>query len=489
MTRRQDGEHSKHSVQSRQFQSSAIHLLVAVKFAQKKKMKKRVSSREASPTRGYTGTGVSAEVKEHTAEFVAALLDAGVKMETIVGALGKTSYAPKKRTLYKLVGQVRAGDPVVSPHKESGNKSMLTDEEKMIVAGWILVQEKKVELWHVQQWVRANFKQNPSISTVSRWKDELGLSIRLVNKRPMSETTTKDEYVLGYFEFLQQLRATDFWNFDRSRIICLDSVTNSMRADREKTITLSGGQQKKFSRNTPKYTNNYLVCVALESGLEFDTLMFTHDPQFDSKGPGWPKVEKWCAKLGIRTDQIFYEESTKKYCAEKAWQVSQFMNRNRAKLAGTRVLHDAGPAFKFKGEYILGDGADRLVVFPPDQHGQLSPLDNKLNAVAKTLWRAERKMEDFSWDALLLLQKLESVGQESITSWWTHNFLLDVRKLSVKAVEERLSQIRKRPPIRQALADKYMDAYEAWLEEHIEMPLERPPEELYIDLDGDFWKK
>jgi len=67
--------------------------------------------------------------------------------------------------------------------------------------------------------------------------------------------------------------------------------------------------------------------------------------------------------------------------------------------------------------------------------------------------------------------------------------LLDVRKLSVKAVEERLSQIRKRPPIRQALADKYMDAYEAWLEEHIEMPLERPPEELYIDLDGDFWKK
>lgn len=451
-------------------------------------MKKRAASPPASSRGSYAGKGVSSDVKEHTAELTKALLDEGVEMSTIVSSLKKTRYAPSQRTLYRHVERIKSGEDVLSAEKKTGREAALTEEEKWVVAGWILAQEKKVDLWMAKQWIRANMGVIVDISTVSRWKDALGLSVQLTGKRPMSEGMTKDEYVLGYFEFCQRLQRSGFWDYPKHKILCLDSVTNSMRADREKTLHLKGGAQKKLARNVPKYTNNYLVCVAMEGGEDYDALMFTYDPCFDPNGPRWKEVKKWCNNLGINTDQIFYQKHKKKYCAEQAWQIAQFKNRYRRQLAGTRVLHDGGPAYKLNGSYILEDGADRLEVLPSEQHGRLSPLDNKLNAVAKALWRADRTMKDFSYDALLLLSKLEQVGQDDITTWWHQNFVLDVPELTLKAVDERLKEVKKKPPVRQHLADMYEEAYDSWLEDHSEMPLQEPPEELKDGMDGVYWK-
>lgn len=348
--------------------------------------------------------------------------------------------------------------------------------------------KKKVDLWIVQQWILANFKIKVSVPTVSRWKEALGLSFQLTSKRPMGSKMTHDDYVVGYFNFIMDLRASGFWDFDRSKILCFDSVTNSMRSDRDTTISLKGGVQKKLARNTPTHTNNYLVCVGLEGGLEFDVLMFTHDKTFDPNGESWPNVIKWCKKLGLRSDQIFYSKSTKKYCAEQASHISAFKDRYRKELKGTRVLHDGGPAYKINGQYILADGANRLVVLPSEQHGKLSPLDNWLNAIAKNLWRADRTNSNFSYDALILLKKLESVGQLDITKMWTHNFMLDAPKVTLTAVEEMLGEVRSKTPVRQVCADQYRDAYMSWSEMHTEIPLGQMSVELEQDLDGVYWK-
>lgn len=275
------------------------------------------------------------EVKEHSAHFASALIEGGVPMSTIMSALEKTDYSHSERTLYRHIQVLNKGQAPLSHEKKTGAKQLLTDEEWWVVAGWILVQEKKVDLWMVQQWILANFKINVSVSTVSRWKDTLGLSFQLTSKRPMGSEMTHDDYVIGYCKFIQELRASGFWDFDRSKILCFDSVTNSMRSDRETTISLKGGLQKKLARNTPTQTNNYLVCVGLEGGLEFDVLMFTHDKTFDPNGVSWPDVLRWCKKLGLRSDQIFYSKSTKKYCAEQAAHISAFKDCYRKELKGT----------------------------------------------------------------------------------------------------------------------------------------------------------
>jgi len=47
------------------------------------------------------------------------------------------------------------------------------------------------------------------------------------------------------------------------------------------------------------------------------------------------------------------------------------------------MIHDGRNLFKIDGEFILADGADRLEILPSTMHGELSPLDNKINAIAK----------------------------------------------------------------------------------------------------------
>jgi len=63
-------------------------------------MKKQRVSVVTDYSRGpYATKGMTEDVKAHTAEFVKALLEGGVKKKTIVTALKKTSYSPSRRTL------------------------------------------------------------------------------------------------------------------------------------------------------------------------------------------------------------------------------------------------------------------------------------------------------------------------------------------------------------------------------------------------------
>ena len=213
--------------------------------------------------------------------------------------------------------------------------------------------------------------------------------------------------------------------------------------------------------------------------------MFTHDPAFNPKGPRWPEVVEWCRANNISPDQIFYAKSERHYCKEQQSQVVSFQQRNRAALEGARILHDAGGAFKMGGEYILEEHADRLVVLPPEQHGMLSVLDNKVNSVAQ--WRATHHNQDFAWDAFLLLVCLERVGQDSITSFWTTNFLLDEPQLTVQAVEQRLGQVNQRDTVCRHLADKYADAYAMWAEHHDEVIPVYEGDVPLGGLDGPYW--
>ena len=248
----------------------------------------------------------------------------------------------------------------------------------------------------MQQWIKVNLGIDVSIATVSRHKDEMGLSFQFTGSRGMKPGLTGDEYVLGYFDFVRGVQQTGFFDYDRKRIICIDFVTNSMRIERQKTLALCGGKQKKLEKSAPTYTNSYIIGVSLEAGPKLLSLMFTYDPTFDPYGPCAQEVQSWCNANNIRRDQIFYEKSVKKYCKESKDQVIEFARRNRAALNGARVIHDQGGAFKLEGNFILAERADRVVALPAEQHGELSVLDNKLNAVAKQKWRSHRHNGDHS---------------------------------------------------------------------------------------------
>ena len=141
----------------------------------------------------------------------------------------------------------------------------------------------------------------------------------------------------------------------------------------------------------------------------------------------------------INPAHIYYTKSTKKYCKEQAAHITAFKQVNKDALMGARILHDDGGAYKLDGFLILEEFANKIIVLPPNQHGELSVLDNKLNAVAKAMWKAERTNVDFAYDSLLLLHCINRMSDESISLWWDQNFMLKQAEVTLKAVEAQLS--------------------------------------------------
>ena len=396
------------------------------------------------------------------------------------------NYAPKKRTLERLVASISSGQSPLSDAKASGAQPKLSKEQWMIVFGWVLNREEIVCFEHVRRWIKLNFLIEVSDPTVSRWMKKMGLSVQLVGARGLTPGVTWDEHVTGYFDFCKQLRDTGFFDYDPKKILCLDFVTDSRRRERDSTIGIIGGKQRKKSGNAPKYTNSYLVAVDMEGHI-YDVLMFTFDPTFDPNGAGWEEVCEWCRANGIRTDQIFYEKFSRKYCKEDSSQVLAFLHRNRMRLRGTRILHDGGGAFKKDKRFILAEEADRIERLPKEQHGELSVLDNKLNGVAKSLWRQQRHNGNFAWDAFVLLTRLQSVDRSSIVSWWRQNFMLDLPEMLRNLVGERLKFKDGDLPIRQHLADTYVEAYHEWREDNDEKDLCYEGDTPLGGLNGPYW--
>jgi hypothetical protein len=215
-------------------------------------------------------------------------------------------------------------------------------------------------------------------------------------------------------------------------------------------------------------------------------LMFTHDPSFDPN-VGREEVKAWCKKYRIRTDIIYFTKSTKKYCKEQQAHYTQFHQVNKDALSGSRILHDGGTAFKIDGQLIMDDGANRSVVLPSLQHGELSVCDNKLNAVAKALWKQMRTNIDHSYDAILLLHCIQVTKKESIQAWWQENFLLGASRLTLRVVDTQLKKKGKKTPIRQATADRYIRSYDKWTGEH-EIDVARGFEAPVDGPDGPYWK-
>ena len=69
-------------------------------------------------------------------------------------------------------------------------------------------------------------------------------------------------------------------------------------------------------------------------------------------------------------------------------------------------------------------------------------MDNKLNAVAKNIWRAKRQNNGFSYDALLLLKCIDDIKQEDITSWWKSKFMMDTKNLTMTNIMASLSKVK-----------------------------------------------
>ena len=441
-----------------------------------------------TPSKKFASAGTPQVVKEYRAELASALKKRGVSLDVFLAANNETRFSVSRSTLFNHVAAIDRGEAPLSSEKKSGRPGALTGEQWDIVCGAILASEEKCDLAWVKDFIESAFGEEVSDSTITRHLAENRLTLQMVGLRPIPKGMTREKYLSIYYEFLLMLHNNGFFKGDARNTVCLDGTTNSTRTERTRTYNIRGGKQKKFAAAKPVYTNFYLAAFCLEEEGRYPAFMFTHDPTFDPAGRRWKEVLEWCKAWNIDSTRIVFQQSAKQYCAEASWQVSHFLNVYRRLLKDSRVLHDAGNSFKIDGEYILADGAQMHYVFPPAPHGEMSVLDNNLFAIAKRWWRTEREKycgPDFSKQALYLLYCIDFIKPEQVKAAWTKNFLLDLEKPTLQALDDRLRESNRLTFPNQQRQQEYLEAYDSWM---VEQGEEHVFEALESTLDGSYWK-
>jgi transposase len=443
-----------------------------------------------SPTKKSSPSAKKTEFNVYAAELFLALEDRGISQRDFARATKNTSHAMSESTLSRNVTALKKGQ---SPYKDTdkrGRPAKLTDEQWNVVAGAILCFDKKTDLPWVVNWIDRNFHIDIDNSTASRHLKELKLSIKLANKRPMPKNMTHEEYVKLYYNDILELERTGFWKCQDSRIYTIDATSNSRRLERITTIGICGGPPKKLSRPNVIYTDTYLAAVWKDGVNRTPTLMFSHNPAFDNRNARWNEVKEWCRAWGLETEQIIFVKSDKQYCASSKDQVAHFKRVYRDRIYNTRVMHDAGNEFKFDGESILGDGADREFVFTPATHGEESVLDNHWFAIAKQWWRTERQKycgDDVDKQSVYLLYCIDYYKSDQIQNLYNRNFLLDGQGKSLRRVEDMLSKNTRLTFKNQNRVRTYVEAYQKWAQDNEETFPGELLDTLNNGLDGQYW--
>lgn len=205
-----------------------------------------------------------------------------------------------------MVSEMKQDRLPLSSEKRTGPKKRLSEEQQLIVCGAVLFQEGCVGLRFVKDWILANFGIKVSTDTCSRYMKDHKISLQLFGSHSWPSGTTKENFALGYFDFVKKQRDNGVFLRDPGTVLCIDACSNSVRVDRLHGLAMVGGRQRVFAGKKPVYTNSYVTCVSLDGSGDFKTIMFTHDPCFDPVGPHAKKVQIWCDEMKIARDQIYF---------------------------------------------------------------------------------------------------------------------------------------------------------------------------------------
>jgi hypothetical protein len=392
--------------------------------------------------------------------------DSGVSLEDYLDSVKTVDKKPSIRTLYRHVAAIRQNKSPFTAKKKTGHVSALTKEQKRILGGFLLMNEKATDLKSVQRFCNKAFTVLLSLATCSRYLTELELSIQLVGKRTFKQGLSYEQYCKEYYQYLVDTHKSGFFSIDDADLGSVDFITNSHRLDRQTTIHGIGMNQKKIQGQKVYYTDSIINMIWMSGDNWTPGILFSHNPTFDDKGKRKDDVLKWCKELKIDRDPIVYtkpEKQYSKYCKEDKSQVSHFAHIYSETLKGMHILRDGGNAFKNDKVDILGEYASRISVMPSEQHGELSPNDNNYNAIIKTKWRNRLEDDqDEAYQSLILLQETDLVKPQAIMNMFINNLFLRDKKLSLKNVVTSLKNKKTKSIKRFDLFKSYETSFKRW---------------------------
>jgi hypothetical protein len=345
----------------------------------------------------------------------------------------------------------------------------------------------KIEYQDAAAWF---FRIDLSDGTVSNYAKDAKLSYKLCGSRFRPVGLDFATYCQQYYQWVLDRHNDGSFARGPSLICCMDFLTTSERVERIKSYQPKGGKQWKISGKASKYTDTIFLCVFADGEWRVLPRLFTHNPDLDLNGPNGALVMAWLKKEGLPVLCVVYvykKDAT--FCAECKDQVHTALSGHD--FGGVLGIRDKGPSYGKKNEDIFADyGFERVVVLDPDTHGELSVLDNPLNAIIKAEQRSCKKPGMADWEkSLLMLRAAYNLKKKTIVDAFEKNYFLGKKKLSLAKVEEMLKGKRYSNPERDAYHDSCIKQYEAFAAQNpllCKGPLQVGND---CDLNGWYWSR
>ena len=254
-----------------------------------------------------------------------------------------------------------------------------------------------------------------------------------------------------------------------------------------------------------RFTNCVITCVWADGKNRTPPMLLTWNAKMRDQGDTTKLRKEARARFnelkdqfGVEDDQICWVNNSKK----------QFMKESSALLElyfevyghqvpkGAVIFHDEGSAFKIDKEHFLGRfGFEQEVVYPPAVHHYISPNDNCMHGVAKSVWRS--KCPDLSDDvvsSIFFVHCLNNVKPKDVRGWFDRNFILskrDVTEADVESVIDDSDGPKKRDFGRDSFHLQCLQEYREWhsgRSRRSSTGFKGTPGEIATELDGLYWK-
>jgi hypothetical protein len=406
---------------------------------------------------GYTAAVYSPEVKEVLGAVGNQLRQRGWPVADVKGFLSDAGYTVGDETLRRWTYASRVGEPIVSNAKKTGARKSLDDEGRRVAAGWVLSEDKKVDLRRFRGFVEDEFGVSISPATATRYVEEHDLSRRMMGSRPRDKGVSFVQYAKEGYDYIVGLHNDGFFSLDPFLVWAVDFTSMAIKQQRYFTYGPKGGKQQKYTRDQHIYTDNIFTAVALDGSI-IPPCAFSANPALR---PNSPVLVELCQKYDVDPGTVNYCPNAKNWVGETSSMV--YTAVKDYSWEDCHVLHDDGSSWKPKDEDIFYEyKAARVSVMPHNPHGELSPCDNSYHAVAKEAERASRP--DGATDAEITIRTMHhllNVKADSIRSFWRHNFMLDEEKLSLAAYVDMIKGNDKLPEKRKLFHRECIDAYKA----------------------------
>ena len=361
----------------------------------------------------------------------------GVPRSQYLKALESSGYSIAPSTLDLWVSNLISTGTVIRQDKESGAEPLLGRESRDVTSGWVLHENSigsLVSLESFQTFVFKYFNIELSESTISRYLNEDGFAVRLVNKKAKGFVVDVEglRAELWNWVILQDFRSR---NIRRDRFCSIDFTFTGHRTERQTTFAPRGGPQPMAAEKASNYTNCVVTCLWADGINRTPPVLFTYDPAFRTDRPPTKRRDAQLAHLrrcmdqyGITENRIIYigteKKEMKKYARECPDLIRRFFEIYQVP-SDTTIFSDEGKSFIENGKSVLLNlGFAKHIKYPARVHQFISPNDNKAHGTAKQAWRTSRvDHSDDVMSCLCLLSYLDTHIVRYSKNWWDTNMI------------------------------------------------------------------